>query len=78
VWAKEEEVNKDVDTDEGGWELDADGEETEEKVLGAVEAPVEDEDSGTGATPGASETRFATHHLLLITSLLGHSIMICR
>lgn len=54
-WAKEEEVPE-VDAGEAGWDLDAedvDGEtQTEEEFEDAVG---EDEDEGTGATPGVSE-----------------------
>lgn len=54
-WAKEEEVPE-VDVDEAGWDLDAedaDGEtHTEEDFEDAVG---EDEEEGTGATPGVSE-----------------------
>ena len=56
AWAKEEEIQEDVDADEGGWELDAEGEDAEEKELDDVEAPVEEEDLGAGATPGVVET----------------------
>jgi len=49
-------VQDEVDADEGGWELDADGEGSEEKKLDEVEVPVEEDDSGPGATPGVSET----------------------
>ena len=56
AWAKEEEVQDEVDADEGGWELDADGEGAEEKELDEVEVPVEEEDLGAGATPGVGET----------------------
>jgi len=55
AWA-EEEVQDEVDAGEGGCELDADGEGSEEKELDEVEVPVEEEDSGPGATPGVSET----------------------
>jgi coatomer protein complex subunit alpha (xenin) len=56
AWAKEEEVHDDVDADDGGWELDADGVDAEEKEADEVEVPAEDEELGAGATPGASET----------------------
>jgi coatomer subunit alpha len=55
AWAKEEEIPEDVDADEGEWELDADGEDVEEKKLDDVEAPVEEEDLGAGAMPGVTE-----------------------
>ena len=56
AWAKEEEVQDEVDADEGRWELDADGEGAEEKELDEVNVPVEEEDLGAGATPGVGET----------------------
>ena len=55
AWAKEEEIQEDVGADEGGWELDADGEDVEERELDDGEAPVEDEDLGVGATPGVRD-----------------------
>jgi coatomer protein complex subunit alpha (xenin) len=57
AWAKEEEV-QDIDPEEGGWELDADGGEFHSAVDGedAVATEEVDEDSGAGATPGPSET----------------------
>lgn len=70
AWAKEEEIQDDVDADEGGWELDAEGEAAEAAALDAVEVPVEDEDLGAGATPGVNETElwvrnspFAADHI---------------
>jgi coatomer protein complex subunit alpha (xenin) len=58
AWAKEEEVQEDIDPEEGGWELDADGGEFQSAVDGedAVEAEGLDEDLGASATPGPSET----------------------
>ncbi len=54
AWAKEEEVHDDVDPEEGGWELDADGGEFQD----AIDAPSADveEELGAGATPGPNET----------------------
>jgi coatomer protein complex subunit alpha (xenin) len=54
AWAKEE-TQGDVDVDEGGWDLDADGDvpptiSTDQAISGA------DEELGAGATPGISET----------------------
>lgn len=58
AWAKEEEVQEDIDPEEGGWELDADGGEFQSAVDGddAVEIEGLGEDLGAGATPGPSET----------------------
>ena len=58
AWAKEEEVHDEIDPEEGGWELDADGGEIQsagEQLVAAVE---EEEELGAGATPGPSETEF--------------------
>ncbi|KAJ7064892.1 coatomer subunit alpha-2 [Mycena amicta] len=57
AWAKDEEIQDDIDPEEGGWELDADageyqGAEPEEDT---AEDGVEDEDL-PGSTPGVSET----------------------
>lgn len=57
AWAKEEEVQDDVDADADGWELDADAVEAEDKGADEMEIPAEDEELGAGATPGASETK---------------------
>lgn len=54
AWAKEEEIQDDIDPEEGGWELDADGGEFQSAVEGE-EAVVEEEELGAGATPGVSE-----------------------
>ncbi|KAJ7634767.1 coatomer subunit alpha-2 [Roridomyces roridus] len=54
AWAKDEEVQDDLDPEEGGWELDADGGEYQ-----GAEPEVEDvpqEEDLPGSTPGASET----------------------
>ena len=57
AWVKEEEVQDDVDPEDGGWELDADGGEFQSAVDAedAVETEGLDEDSGAGAAPGPSE-----------------------
>ncbi|TFK34464.1 coatomer subunit alpha-2 [Crucibulum laeve] len=56
AWAKEEEIHEELETEEGGWELDADEEEFE-PAAEAIEAAVEEEEElGAGATPGVSET----------------------
>ena len=57
AWAKEEEVHDDIDPEEGGWELDADGGEFH-SAEGEQTAPDEEEDLGAGASPGPSETEF--------------------
>lgn len=57
AWAKEEEVHDDLDPEEGGWELDADGGEFQAAVEGEDAVPGEaEEELGAGATPGPSET----------------------
>lgn len=55
AWAREEEVHEEIDPEEGGWELDADGGEFSDHE-GEASAPVEDEELGAGAAPGPSET----------------------
>jgi coatomer protein complex subunit alpha (xenin) len=55
AWAREQEVHEDIDGDDGGWELDAEGGDIEEKELDEVDVVVEDEDLGAGATPGVTE-----------------------
>lgn len=57
AWAREEEIHDEIDPEEGGWELDADGVELEAAVEGE-EAAAEEEDAelGAGATPGVNET----------------------
>jgi len=65
AWAKEEEVHDDIDPEEGGWELDADGGEfqsAEEET-----AVVEEEELGAGATPGPSETELWVRNSPLAT-----------
>jgi coatomer protein complex subunit alpha (xenin) len=56
AWAKEEETNDDVDPEEGGWELDANGDAHLEAAGDDNVEVVEDEELGAGATPGVSET----------------------
>jgi len=58
AWAKEEEVQEDIDPEEGGWELDADGGDFQSAVDGEDVAEIEGlgADLGGGATPGPSET----------------------
>ncbi|RDB29920.1 Coatomer subunit alpha [Hypsizygus marmoreus] len=55
AWARDEEVQLDIEPEEGAWELDADGGEFEAAEEEAEEAVVEEE-LGAGATPGVSET----------------------
>jgi coatomer subunit alpha len=56
VWAKEEEVHDDIDTDDDGWEPNADAVEAEDKGADEIEIPAEDEELGACTTPGASGT----------------------
>ena len=60
AWAKEEEVRDEIDPEEGGWELDAEGGEFQsaEGEQTAAAAADEEEELGAGATPGPSETEF--------------------
>jgi Coatomer (COPI) alpha subunit C-terminus len=53
AWAREEEVHDEINLEEEGWELDAEGEEPHSEHM--EEEAVEDE-LGAGATPGVSET----------------------
>lgn len=55
AWAREEEVHDEIDPEEEGWELDADGEELRSEH-GDEEAVEQDEELGAGAAPGVSET----------------------
>lgn len=54
-WARDEEIVDEVE--EGGWDLDADGGETQEEEKVIDEAPDEELDSGAGASPGVEETK---------------------
>lgn len=54
-WAKEE-VVEDIDPEEGGWELDADGGEFQSAQDDADVEVIEDEELGAGATPGVDES----------------------
>lgn len=54
AWAKEE-TQDEIDPEEGGWELDADGDAGSEPAENE-DVVAEDEDLGAGATPGVSET----------------------
>ena len=60
TWAKEEEIHDDIDPEEGGWELDADGEARSEVGGDDDLRLVEDEELGAGATPGVNETELWT------------------
>jgi hypothetical protein len=71
TWAKEEETNDDIDPEEGGWELDANGDAHSEVAGDDNLGAVEDEELGAGATPGVSETElwirnspFAADHVV--------------
>ncbi|KDR80106.1 hypothetical protein GALMADRAFT_242343 [Galerina marginata CBS 339.88] len=56
AWAKEEEVHDEIDPEEGGWELDADGGEFQSALDGEEAVADVEEELGAGATPGPSET----------------------
>ncbi|EGN92902.1 hypothetical protein SERLA73DRAFT_65083 [Serpula lacrymans var. lacrymans S7.3] len=56
AWAKEEEIHDDIDPEEGGWELDVDGTEAENKHVEDEDEAIVDQDLGAGAAPGVSET----------------------
>jgi hypothetical protein len=60
AWAKEEETNDDIDPEEGGWELDTNG-DAHSETAGDDNVRVVDEELGAGATPGVSETDLWTH-----------------
>lgn len=58
TWAREEEVHDDINPEEGGWELDADGAELQDADnVGGDEAVggAEDEELWAGATSGVNE-----------------------
>lgn len=55
AWAKEEEVHDNLDPEEGGWELDADGGEFQDAVEDEEAVVDVEEELGAGATPGPSE-----------------------
>lgn len=55
AWAKDEEIHEEIDPEEGGWELDADGGELHVEE-DHVEEVAEEEELGAGAAPGADET----------------------
>ncbi|KZT25720.1 coatomer subunit alpha-2 [Neolentinus lepideus HHB14362 ss-1] len=60
-WAAEEEAPEEID--EGGWDLDAGGEDAEPMIADEEEpAPVDDADLGAGAAPGISETELWTRN----------------
>ncbi|KII84248.1 hypothetical protein PLICRDRAFT_701838 [Plicaturopsis crispa FD-325 SS-3] len=62
AWAKEEE-EEDLEVEEGGWELDADGDDAlSEGGDDAEEAAVDEEELGAGAAPGVSETELWTRN----------------
>jgi coatomer protein complex subunit alpha (xenin) len=49
AWAKEEETNDDIDPEEGGWELDANGDAHSEAAGDDNVEVIEDEELGAGA-----------------------------
>ncbi|KAH9478659.1 Coatomer subunit alpha [Psilocybe cubensis] len=56
AWARDEEVHDEIDPEEEGWELDADGDGGEfQSAIEGEEAAAEEEELGAGATPGPSE-----------------------
>lgn len=55
AWARDEEIHEEIDPAEGGWELDADGDEFQEAEADE-EAAEEEEELGAGAAPGVDET----------------------
>jgi coatomer subunit alpha len=68
-WAKEE-TQVDIDPEEGGWELDVDGDVMSEAGANEDDVAIDDEDLGAGAVPGVSETElwirnspFAVDHI---------------
>ncbi|KAL0959956.1 hypothetical protein HGRIS_011620 [Hohenbuehelia grisea] len=62
AWAKEEEeIPDDLDPEEGGWELDADGGDFQ-SAADEEEAVPEDEELGAGASPGVSEVEHWTRN----------------
>jgi coatomer protein complex subunit alpha (xenin) len=70
AWAKEEETHDDIDPEEGGWELDADGDAQSEAAGDDDPKVAEDDELGAGATPGVNETElwsrnspFAADHI---------------
>lgn len=56
-WAKDEEVHDDIDPEEGGWDLDADGGKfsAAHDIVDDADAVPEEEELGAGSTPGVSE-----------------------
>jgi coatomer protein complex subunit alpha (xenin) len=63
AWAKEE-TQEEIDPEEGGWELDADGGEFH-SAQGDELPVVEDEELGAGAAPGVDETELWVWNLPL-------------
>ena len=68
-WAKEEGTQDAIDPEEGGWELDAAGGETEDQEEGFEDTIDEEDTLGAGATAGVGEndlwvrnSPFATDH----------------
>lgn len=55
AWARDEEIQDEIDPEEGGWELDADADEFKEDEA-AEEVVEEEQELGAGAAPGVDET----------------------
>ncbi|KAJ7089174.1 coatomer WD associated region-domain-containing protein [Mycena belliarum] len=63
AWAKDEEIQDDLDPEEGGWELDADtGEYQGAEPVDEAEMAVDQEDDLPGSTPGTSEVEHWAGH----------------
>ncbi|ESK90725.1 coatomer alpha subunit [Moniliophthora roreri MCA 2997] len=54
-WAKDEEAHDDIDPEEGGWDLDADGGDAAAPEDEGQGVPEEEEELGEGAAPGVNE-----------------------
>ncbi|KAI0918559.1 hypothetical protein AcV5_002514 [Taiwanofungus camphoratus] len=61
-WAKEEETHDEIELEEGGWDLDADGEEVQAQADKDEELFEEEADVGAGAAPGVNETELWTRN----------------
>lgn len=55
-WARDEEIVDDVDPEEGGWDLDAEGGDADADEPEAEAEAEEALDAGAGASPGVKET----------------------
>jgi coatomer protein complex subunit alpha (xenin) len=56
AWAKEEKTQDDINPEEEGWELDADGDAQLVASGGDVAVAADEEELGAGAAPGLAET----------------------